>query len=360
MTMAIVLLIILLTLAYFYLNCKPMNALATLITIVLATLAAFSFYGPLSQLLIDRGYGGGWATPGAFLVIFAFVFALLRGAADYLIGNAIDLGKPAQTAAAVVCGLLAGVFISGNLLVVLGMMPVQHKLLYNRFPAGSPIMLANPQSPALAVDDMVAGFYSWVSRGALASQSSFAVVQADFVTKNHINRHGLDRDIPTIAGRDSIVLPPKAKFPLRLLTIPDKGSYVVVRVGLSKRSIADGGAAVEAGQLLFFSGQFRLICKPEGQQNNLLGKGQAVWPKGIVKNGALIEKKLEEIIDADTEILGERNRVLWMDIAFSLPSGTTPVAIQFRQNVTASLIGMNPTATTPEIEQGLKELLKEE
>jgi len=359
MTIAIILLIILLTMAFFYLKCKLTTSLTTLITIVLATIAAFSYFETAAQFLISRGYGGGWAMPGAFVVIFMFVFALLRSGADYLVGSEIDLGKPAQTAAAVVCGLLGGILFAGNVLVVLGMMPVQHKLLYNRFPADSPIVPANPQAPALAVDDWVAGFYGLVSRGALASKTSFSVLHADFVNTNHINRHGLGRDIPTIAGRDSVVAPPKAKTPIRLFTFADKGTVAVVRVGLSMRSIADGGAA-ETGPLAFFLGQLRLICKQDGQQDNLLGKGQAVWPKGIVKNGALIEKRLEEMVNTDTEAVGERNRVLWLDVAFSLPSGQAPAAIQFRQNAWANLTGYRPTPTSPEIEQALNEMLKEE
>jgi hypothetical protein len=357
--MVIVLLIILLTLVYFYLKCPLMASLATLLAMALAAAAAFGFFGTVAQMLISRGYGGAWAMPGAFVVVFVFAFALLRGLADYLIGNAIDLGNIAKTAAAVVCGLLGGILIAGVALVALGMMPVQHKLLYNRFPADSPIVLANPAAPALAADGMVVGFYSWLSRGALAAKHSFAVVQADFLNRMHINRHHIADGVSPIAGRDSLVIPPRGKSPVRLFTTADQGTFAVVRLGVSMQSIVDGGAADENGRVAFFAGQLRLVCKPDGQQDNLLGKGQAVWPAGVFKNGAFVQKRLEEMIDEEKDIVADHNNVRWLDAAFILPPGQAPVAVQFKQNVTQTLVGIRPAATTPEIEQALSDELKD-
>lgn len=357
MTMVIVLLIVLLTMAYFYLKCKLMTSLTTLMTIVLATVTAFSYYEAAAQLLIARGYGGGWAPAGSFLVVFVFSFALLRGLADYLVGSAIDLGKPAQAAASVVCGLLGGILISGNVLVAMGMMPVQHKLLYNRFPAGSSLVPSQPNAPALAVDGMVTGFYSMLSRGSLASKQSFAVVQSDFINKNHLNRYRLDKEVLTIASRKSLSLP-RTKSPVRRFTVTDKGTYAVVRVGISTAGIVDGGAADENGRVLFFAGQVRLICKPDGQADNLLGKGQAVLLAGVFKNGELIEKRPEDMIDLEKEAVGNKLSVTWVDAAFKLPAGQVPVAFQFKQNTMLSLTGTRLTDTTPEIEQELDALLK--
>jgi hypothetical protein len=152
-----------------------------------------------------------------------------------------------------------------------------------------------------------------------------------------------------IASRKSLVLPPKAQKPLRLWTVPDKGSLAVLRVGISAKSIVDGGAG---SPVKFSMAQLRLICKPADQADTLRGKGIAVWPEGLLKNGTFVAKRLEDMVD-ENETLGVKDRILWIDAAFKIPDGQVPVAFQFKQNVMADLVGMAPTPTSAEIEQGL-------
>ena len=351
MTTAIVILVILLTLAYFYLKCPLLASFSTLMATVFATVITLSYYETVADLFISRGYGADWALSGCYVIVFVLSLAIFRTLADLLVGSNIDLGKPAKVTASLVCGLATGVIFSGNLLIAMGMMPVQHKLAYCRFPSDKPIVLSNPALPIFNVDGIVTGLYGWLSRGALASDKSFSVVQADFLTKCHLNRYRVNDGAQTIASRLCLVLPPKGKKPLRLWAIPEKGSFVVLRVGIVSKSIADGGAG-NANQIKFAMAQLRLICKPADQADTLRGKGIAVWPEGLLKNGTLIEKRLDEIVD-EKETLGTKDRVLWVDAAFKVPEGQVPVAFQFKQNAMLNLIGVTSVPTSPELEQEL-------
>jgi len=350
MTTAIILIVILLTLAYFYLKCPVMGSFLTLIATLFATVITLSYYETIAEFFISGGYGGDWALSGCYVVVFVLGLAIFRTLADLLVGSNIDLGKPAKVVASLVCGLITGVLLSGNFLIAMGLMPVQNKVAYTRFPpADNPIVLSSPVVPILNVDGFVAGLYGWLSRGALASNKSFSVVRADFLTQCHLNRYRVNDGAQMIASRKSLVLPPKAQKPLRLWTVPDKGSLAVLRVGISTKSIVDGGAG---NPVKFSMAQLRLICKPADQADTLRGKGVAVWPEGLLKNGTFVAKRLDDMVD-EKETLGTKDRVLWIDAAFKVPDGQVPVAFQFKQNVMADLVGMAPTPTSAEIEQGL-------
>ena len=123
-------------------------------------------------------------------------------------------------------------------------------------------------------------------------------------------------------------------------------------MGILSKGIADGGAMDASGQIRFTMAQLRLICKPAGEADNLRGSGIAVWPTGLYKNGAMIEKRLDDIIE-EKDTLGMKDRVLWVDVAFKVPDGQVPVAFQFKQNATISLVGLAPVVSTPEVEQEL-------
>jgi len=349
MTTAIILIVILLTLAYFYLKCPVMGSFSTLIATVFATVITLSYYETIADLFISRGYGADWTLTGCYVIVFVLGLAIFRTLADMLVGGNIDLGKPAKVIASLVCGLMTGVLFSGNFLIAMGLMPVQNKIAYTRFPADKPIVQSSPALPILNVDGFVIGLYSWLSRGAMASDKSFSVVGADFLTKCHLNRYRVNDGAQMIASRKSLVLPPKAQKPLRLWTVPDKGSLAVLRVGISAKSIVDGGAG---SPVKFSMAQLRLICKLADQADTLRGKGIAVWPEGLLKNGTFVAKRLEDMVD-ENETLGVKDRILWIDAAFKVPDGQVPVAFQFKQNVMADLVGIAPTPTSAEIEQGL-------
>jgi hypothetical protein len=114
MTTAIVILVILLTLAHFYLKCSLMSSFGTLVSAIFATVVAFSYHEAMADLFISRGYGADWALSGCYLLAFVLGSALFRALADLLVGSSIDLGRPAKVAAAVICGLVTGLIVAGT------------------------------------------------------------------------------------------------------------------------------------------------------------------------------------------------------------------------------------------------------
>jgi uncharacterized membrane protein len=126
MATAIIFIVILLTLAHFYLKCSIMTSFSTMLASIFAMIIAFTYYEKLAELFVSRGYGVNWAHFGCFMLAFVLGFALMRALADLLVGANIDLGqKQVKMAASLVCGLFTGVIISGSLLVALGMLPMQ-------------------------------------------------------------------------------------------------------------------------------------------------------------------------------------------------------------------------------------------
>ena len=85
MVPVIVILVLLLTLAFFYLKCSMMQSFMTLCSAVLATIIVFSYYEWVAELLISRGYILQWAHFACFLLVFIVAFAVFRSISDFLI-----------------------------------------------------------------------------------------------------------------------------------------------------------------------------------------------------------------------------------------------------------------------------------
>ena len=356
MTIAITILVMLLILGYFYLKCSVMGSLSTLMILIITTLLTFSYYEKLAELFVSRGYGVQWAHMGCFVLIFILSFALLRALRDLLVGgSAIDLGQPAKVGTAILCGLLSGIIISGNLFVALGLVPVQSKFIYNRFSADSPILLKNPAGTFLNTDGFVTGLYGFISRGSMSSGKSFATVHADYLAQIHLNRFKTGDKILAVTSKKSLVLPSGgAKKPVRIWDAPDKGKVTVVRMGIVAQNIQSGGAINPdtPGRIQFFPAQVRMICKqPSEAGAPLAGTGKAVWPIGFYENGQLAQAKLDEIKSFD--IKSAKDRVIWMDVVFEVPDGFEGVLLQFKQDALVTL--PKPVPLTEESEQMLNE-----
>ncbi|MCI0498351.1 MAG: CvpA family protein [Planctomycetales bacterium] len=351
-------LVILMTLAYFNLKCSIMSSLSTLLAAVLATIIAFSWYEWAAELFVSRGYGAEWAHFGCFLLLFVLAIAILRALADLLMGTNVDLGKPAKITAALACGFLTGLILSGILLVSLGMLPMQGKVFYTRFDPEKPVSLSSPKTPLLNADGFVCGLYRVASAGSMSSDKSFGVVHADFLSQIHLNRLKAGQNVPAVNSRKSLVLPSgKDQKPVRTMNIPDRGEKTVVRMGIKAKNIADGGANNGSGEVQFFPAQIRMICKPAGLDKELLrGSGKAIWPAGFLEKGVFVEKKLDEIIKPETK--GLKDRIVWMDVVFDVPSGQKGILLQFKQCAMAELPEAVPT--TEDIEKALNQSGSEE
>ncbi|MBP8604383.1 MAG: hypothetical protein KBI46_00895 [Phycisphaerae bacterium] len=354
MELAIIVIGILLTMAYFYLKCTPMSSLSTLLASIFALIIAFSWYEKITELFISRGYGVDWAHFGCFLLSFILTFALLRALADLLVGVNIDLGKPVKLITALVCGFLTGIILTGTLLVALGMLPLQGKVFYSRFDPSKPVSLNSPKVPLLNADGFVVGLYRLVSAGSMSSGKSFGVVHADFLKQIHLNRLRVQEGVLTVSSRKALILPSgKNQKPVREWDIPNRGKLTVVRMGIVARNIADGGANNSSGQIQFFPGQIRMICKPSGTDTKkmLAGSGKAIWPVGFIEGGKLVEKHLEEIITPETK--GLKDRTIWLDAAFDVPQGQEGVLLQFKQYAMVQL--PKAVSTSDEVEKALLE-----
>lgn len=339
MTMAIVILVILLALGYFYLKCSILGSLSTLMILIIASILTFSYYEKLAELFVSRGYGVQWAHMGCFVLIFVLSFALLRALRDLLVGGAaVDLGKPIKIGAAVICGLVSGIIVCGNIFVAMGLAPVQSTFLYSRFKPDNPIILKNPDKTFLNTDGFVTGLYGFVSRGSLSGGKSFSVLHAEYLSQIHLNRIKTGEDILAVTSKKSLVLPSgnSKSASVRVWDAPDKGKLTVVRMGIVAQNIQSGGAINPEvpGRIQFCLAQVRMICK-ETTEKPLTGTGNAVWPIGFYENEKLIPAKLDEVQSYDVK--SARDRVVWLDVVFEMPDDCEGVLLEFKQDAVATL-----------------------
>ena len=352
MALVIVILVLLLSVAFFYLKCSMMQSFMTLGSAVLATIVAFSYYEWVANLFISRGYGLDWALCGCFALLFIAIFALLRSASELLISTPVDLGNVVKLPVSLACGLLAGMIFSGNLLVTLGLLPMHGKVFYSQFAPDAPIVLSSPRTPALSTDGFVSGLYRWISSGSMSSKKSFGVLHADYLSQIHLNKLKTKEKVLSVCSREALVLPKgKTKKPVRRKMV-DNEELTIVRVGVQAKKIADGGTYGASGKLDFFPAQLRLIVKEAGTDNQIMaGTAETEYPVGLWKGGKLTKWKLNEIIAPESTEINQR--VYWMDVAFQCPKTQIPILLQFKQNAVIEL----PEAvdSTPEIELALDE-----
>lgn len=358
MALVIVILVLILTMAFFHLKCSLMQSFMTLWSAILATILTFSYYEWTANLLISRGYALDWALCGCFTLLFIVAFALLRSLSELVIAAPVDLGNAVKLPMSLVCGLLAGIILSGNLLIVLGLLPMHGKVFYSRFAPDASVVIRSPRKPALSTDGFVAGLYRLISSGSMRSSKSFGVLHTDYLSQIHLNKLRTKDEVLSVCSREALVFPKgKTRKPVRR-TLVDNKELAVVRVGIQAKKIADGGANNAAGKLAFFPAQFRLIVKEAnaiGQPT--AGTATALYPVGLWKGGKVTKWDLNEIIEPESSQLDKR--VYWMDVAFECPKNKKPILLEFRQNAVVEL--PDAVDSTPEIEQALdNEVEKEE
>ncbi len=365
---SVIIIITLLSVAHFYLKNSVLTSFATLISAVLAVVLAFNFYEQLANLLISRGSLVQWAQPGCFILLFVFGFAVIRILCDYLVGANIDFGVLPTRVTAVVCGIIVGVIISGMVLIAAAMAPVGSKWPYARFGEEGRTVKAsniNPNNVLFNVDGLVTGLFSWISRGSLRSDKSFAVLQADFIDRLHLNRlkpekKKEDEEKPrrgrkpskepekekvlTIAGINSIVLPKNA------VRIRDDDNRTVVRMGIKGKLISDGGAMDENGKVSFTLSQVSLICKQNAEAMDTCGTAKAVYPEKYITRKSKRTKEAASLAElmtfSRTSFKGGNAPIV---IAFNVPRGMTAKFLRFKQNVIVEL--PRSTAYSGEMEQ---------
>ena len=347
-----IIIIIALSMAHFYLKCSVLTAFITMISAVFALVAAFNYYEILAYQFISRGRGGQWAQPLCFIFTFVFVFAFVRAIAVKLLATDIHFSIFATRITTVVCSLVVGVIVSGVLLITIAMAPTAAKWPYRRFGEENRELtlsqINNPNKAFLNIDSLTAGLFAWMSKGSLSSSVSFGVYHADFIDQLHLNSQRAEEKVCIISGNEAVVVP--TKYGVRTREV-DERQITFVRMGISDKDIADGGAKDSTGDVEFTLSQVRLICKKQGQTNAMAGSAKAIYPRGYIFKREKKEAGLDELIiveSGDFKRARLYGRVAWFDMLFDVPGSMTPVLLEFKQSAVAEL--PRPVAGTTEIE----------
>jgi hypothetical protein len=248
-----------------------------------------------------------------------------------------------------------GVIVSGVLLITIAMAPTSPKWPYRRFGEEDRALtlsqINNPKKALFNADSLTAGLFAWMSKGSLSSSNSFDVYHADFIDQLHLNSQRAKEEVCIISGNKAIVVP--SKYGVRTKEV-DERQITFVRMGISDKGIAEGGAKDSKGNVEFTLSQVRLICKKQSQTNAMAGSAKAIYPRGYIFKRKKEEAGLDNIIIVDRgdfKRARSYGRVAWFDMLFDVPGSMTPVLLEFKQSAVAEL--PRPVASSDEIEQQL-------
>jgi len=321
-----------------YLKGTLVQGVVLIFNALFAGFAALGFFEPLARLLIKYSPGIAiWAPMICFLLLFILTFAVLEAMAMQFGKEKANLGLWPERIGRVVCGILLGYIMTGQLLVALATVPhpLLNKYPYERFAERNPNP-ANPNKPFLNPDGFVTGLFGKISQGsfrAISNPRSFAVLRADFLDQLYLNRLKLGQDVSLATSMPAIKVEKGHVWhaPDSLRDTDGKPvsarageNLMLVRMGIKKRALKDAGK--------FTLSQVRLICRPKSDSANpLAGQGQSVYPMGYIGPDSHLERKsLAEIVTMKrSEGSGD---VQTIDLAFSVPMNTVPTLIEFKLN----------------------------
>ena len=336
MTAIIVLVIVGICVAYQYLKGTLVKSVATIFTVIIASIVAFGFFELLANLFISRSSSSSpsalvpYAQPLAFVLLFVIAVALFQAIVSVMVKKTVTVEPLSEKIGRVVCGGISGLILAGLLVTILGMAPIKDSIPYERFSSFNP----NPNRPTKAllnIDGLATGIFSVVSRGSLSGTTSFAVIHPSFNDEVFLNRLNTGKDVHLVRPSNVIDVPKKAAAwlaPTDLKTedgelVDAKTGYnlVVVRVGITRK----------AGS--FNLSQLRLICNEKANEQQPL-KGSAVnaYPIGFFTQANQIQtKNLSEKITVPLDAFkgGAKN----IDFVFNVPSTHVPVLIALRNSI---------------------------
>ena len=87
-----VIVIIVLSIAYFYLKSPLLTSIVTTFAAIIGVLVAFNFYEVAADQLLSRGHGGQWAHSGCFLLLFIIQKGWRDGWEGFLIAYLTSTG----------------------------------------------------------------------------------------------------------------------------------------------------------------------------------------------------------------------------------------------------------------------------
>ncbi len=321
--------------AVLYLKGTLTQGLSLVFNALFASFVACAFFETLATMLTKYSAGlAPWAQMICFLLLFVLVLAILQTVVMQIGKEKTDLGLWPERVGRIVCGVILGYVITGNLLLALATAPLPQGYPYERFNARS-VDPARPNKALLSPDGFIAGFFGTISKGSfspLGTPKSFAVVHADYVNQLYLNR--IKSDVPARTVKPALSLSGKAdvwEAPNSLRdadgqALPARSgeSLMLVRVGIKKSALADAGK--------FTASQLRVICLPkDNTDSELTGQGLVVYPIGYIGKGGKLElKPLHEVISIQaSDVEGNAQEI---DFAFYVPTQMVPSLIGFKQN----------------------------
>jgi uncharacterized membrane protein required for colicin V production len=340
MASLVILIIIVGCVAFQYLKGTFVRAFATTIITICASIIAFGYFEVLANVLVSRIDGiehpalASWAQALCFIVLFVLAFAILQTALILLTRQPVDLGMIPELIGRVGCGIFMGLILSGILLTALAMAPLPNKYPYQRFDEMNPDS-EMPNKVLLNVDGFAAGWFNMVSNGsfsAIANKKSFAALHPAFLDQVFLNRHSINDKITAITNSQAIEVPDKDAAWYAPEDIKDsEGSslqksghnIVIVRIGIKR------AAARQAST--FTLSQLRLICRPKGDANQLIGKSKNVYPIGyLIEQSQIQKQKLSDQIKIGQ--FDSEEKAKWIDVGFYVPVDFVPVLVEFKLN----------------------------
>jgi len=342
--------------AFLYLKGTLVQGIAMVFNSLLASFVAFAFFETLAAMLTKYSPAiAAWAHMICFLLLFVLTFAVLQTAALQIGKEKVDLGLWPERVGRVVCGVILGYVITGQLLVALATAPLPSAYPYARFAERNPDP-SKPSSPLLSPDGFVTGLFGTISKGSFAAMGtpkSFAVLHANFLDQIHLNRAKGSQDVSIMTSSPALSVPSKAGVWEAPNTLRDEDgkplparsgeNLMLVRVGIKKSALKDAGK--------FTLSQLRLVCTPKGAaEQPLAGQGHPVHPIGYVgPGGRLVQKGLTEVITIQASDVPDNTRDI--DFAFYVPTQLVPTLIQFKRNnvekVSASVSGEDAPQAVP-------------
>ncbi len=340
--------------AFLYLKGTLVQSVAWVFNALFASFVAFAFFEMLAAMLMKYSPAiAAWAQMICLLLLFVLTFAILQTAALQIGKEKVDLGLWPERIGRIVCGVILGYVITGQLLVALATAPLPSAYPYARFAERNPDP-SKPRSPLLSPDGFVTGLFSTISKGSFAAMGtpkSFAVLHANFLDQIHLNRMKGSQDVSIMTGSAAITVPSKAGVWEAPNTLRDEEgkplparsgeNLLLVRVGIKKSALKDAGK--------FTLSQLRLVCTPKGTaEHPLAGQGHAVHPIGYVgPGGRLVQKGLTEVIAIQASDVPDNTRDI--DFAFYVPTQLVPTLIQFKRNNVEKVSALVSAEDAPQV-----------
>jgi hypothetical protein len=351
----IVMLVIIGCAVYQFLKGTIVQAFATIVVTICASIIAFGYFEFLAKFFL--GYIpslGSWAQALSFLLLFILCFAILQTVVAQLTRHPIDFGFLPERIGRVVCGIFLGLYISGVIITILAIAPLPNKYPYQRFDERHPDA-QRPNKVFLNADGFVTGFFGILSNGsfsAISNKRSFACLHPNFLDQIFLNRHSISNGVSILTSTEAIEVPPKNGLwyaPDNIRDSEDKPlpsksghSLIITRVGINR------GAAKDAG--VFTLSQLRLVCKLKtSDKNPLAGRGKNVYPIGYLTSAKNVQiKRLDDQIRLGADDF--KDRVGWIDFAFHVPNDFVPVLVEFKLNNIVQVQPPVPAEQAPQVE----------